>query len=86
MRRHRDECFRCLLGTNCLDLSQAVAHLVRFLHVFPKLGKKDIPTLGPAVGDRRVIATEGDGRLEKIDGTRVLFLKGSPEAMGRQPR
>jgi outer membrane lipoprotein-sorting protein len=62
----------------------ASAHLVRFLHVLPKLGQNDTPPLGPATGERRVVATEGDGRLEDIDGTRVLFLKGSPEEMGRQ--
>ena len=50
---------------------------MRFAH-------NDTPTLGPATGERRVVATEGDGRLEEIDGTRVLFLKGSPEEMGRQ--
>ena len=62
----------------------AVAHLVRFLDVLPELGRQDIPRLGPASGERRLIATEGDGRLEEIDDTRVLFLKGSPEAMGHQ--
>ena len=43
-----------------------------------------VPPLGPATGERRVIAREGNGRLEIIDGTRVLFLKGTPEEMGRQ--
>ena len=42
------------------------------------------PSLGPATGQRKIVATEGAGRLEMIDGTRVLFLKGSPEQMGRQ--
>jgi hypothetical protein len=62
----------------------ASAHLVRFLNVLPRLGQNNTPTLGPATGERRVFASEGDGRLEAIDGTRVLFLKGSPEEMGRQ--
>jgi outer membrane lipoprotein-sorting protein len=62
----------------------ASAHLVRFLHVLPKIGHNPTPTLGPATGERRVVATEGAGRLEEIDGTRVLFLKGSPQEMGRQ--
>lgn len=62
----------------------ALAHLVRFLEVAPKALKNKIPTLGPATGERRVVATEGKGRLEMIDGTKVLFLKGSPEEMGRQ--
>ena len=30
------------------------------------------------------MANEGQGRLEVIDGTKVLFLKGTPEEMGQQ--
>ena len=30
------------------------------------------------------MAREGNGRLEMVDGTRVLVLKGTPEEMGRQ--
>jgi len=64
--------------------SVARAHLTRFLAVaIGMLGEK-VPTLGPATGQRRVLAREGDGRLETIDGTRVLFLKGTPEDMGHQ--
>ena len=62
----------------------ALSHLVRFLEVAPKAMSNKIPSLGPATGERRVVATEGKGRLEVIDGTKVLFLKGSPEEMGRQ--
>jgi outer membrane lipoprotein-sorting protein len=62
----------------------ARSHVTRFLNVaFEAMGQK-VPTLGPATGERRVIGREGDGRLERIDGTRVLFLKGTPEEMGRQ--
>lgn len=62
----------------------AASHLNRFLSVsFNKL-TQSIPSLGPANGQRRVLATEGKGRLELIDGTRVLFLAGSPEEIGRQ--
>jgi hypothetical protein len=43
-----------------------------------------IPTLGPATGERKLVAVSGNGRLELHDGTRVLFLKGTPEEMGRQ--
>jgi hypothetical protein len=43
-----------------------------------------IPTLGPGTGERRLVASEGKGRLERVDGTRVLCLKGSPEEMGHQ--
>lgn len=63
----------------------AQSHLTRFLSVAVGMLMSDkIPTLGPATGERRVVAREGSGRLETIDGTRVLFLKGTPEEMGRQ--
>jgi outer membrane lipoprotein-sorting protein len=62
----------------------ARAHLTRFMTVaIGMLGEK-IPTLVPATGERRVIAREGNGRLEMIDGTRVLVLKGTPEEIGHQ--
>jgi isopenicillin-N N-acyltransferase-like protein len=63
----------------------ALAHLARFIDVAPDvLINNHIPTLPPATGDKRVVAREGAGRLEMHDGTRVLFLKGSPAEMGRQ--
>ena len=62
----------------------ALSHLTRFVPVLLSGFNQTIPTLGPATGERRVVATEGKGRLEMIDGTRVLFLKGTPEEMGRQ--
>ena len=62
----------------------ALSHLTNFLHVAPKMASEKAPPLGPATGQRKIVATEGAGRLEMIDGTRVLFLKGSPEQMGRQ--
>jgi outer membrane lipoprotein-sorting protein len=68
------------------DKIQTVArsHLTRFLDVaIAMLGEKVKP-LGPATGERRVIAREGNGRLEMVDGTRVLVLKGTPEEMGHQ--
>ena len=61
----------------------AISHLTRFIDVWVgSLGEK-IPALGKK-GERKVVATEGLGRLEMIDGMRVLFLKGSPDEMGRQ--
>lgn len=62
----------------------AVSHLTKFLSVTVATATQKIPTLGPATGERRVVATAGQGRLELIDGTRVLFLRGSPREMGRQ--
>jgi len=74
------------LHANASDDVQTVAlgHLTRFLEVGPKLLTEKAQPLGPASGERELLATEGDGRLEAIDGTRVLFLKGSPQEMGRQ--
>ncbi len=64
--------------------SVARAHLEKFLEVAIKMLGEKVPTLGPATGERRVVARSGNGRLEMIDGTRVLFLKGTPEEMGRE--
>ena len=61
-----------------------VGQLARFMKVMPKVLTDKARALGPAEGERQVIATEGRGRLEMIDGTRVLFLKGSPQEMGHQ--
>jgi len=62
----------------------ARTHLTRFLTVALRLLSETVPPLGPPTGQRRVVAREGNGRLEMIDGTRVLILKGTPEEMGRQ--
>jgi len=64
--------------------SVARSHLTHFFSVALGRLNEKIPTLGPATGERRVLAREGNGRLESIDGTRVLILKGTPEEMGRQ--
>ena len=62
----------------------ALAHLVKFLETAVGSIGSTIPSLPPATGSRKVIATEGKGRLEDHDGARVLFLEGTPEEMGRQ--
>ncbi len=62
----------------------ALGHLTRFLTVAPRMLNQKLPPLGPATGERRFIARHGKGRLEEHDGTRVLFLKGTPEEMGAQ--
>jgi isopenicillin-N N-acyltransferase-like protein len=62
----------------------ANTHLSRFITVaLDSLGSR-IPSLPPAKGERKVVAQSGAGRLEDWDGTRVLFLSGTPEAMGTQ--
>ncbi len=62
----------------------ALAHLVRFLQIAPSMLNNQVPSLGPVTGERRVVASHGAGRLEVHDGTKVLFLKGTPEEMGEQ--
>ena len=62
----------------------ALAHLATFASSFFATLTDKIPTLGPIDGVSKVLATEGAGRLEQRDGTRVLFLKGTPEEMGKQ--
>jgi hypothetical protein len=62
----------------------ALAHLVRFAGATRAQLGAEIPELGEASGQRRLLARHGAGRLEEHDGTKVLFLKGSPEQMGEQ--
>lgn len=62
----------------------SLSHLDRFLNVSLASFGNSVPALPPATGKRRLLGSVGDGRLEDHDGTRVLFLVGSPEAMGRQ--
>ena len=68
------------------DKLQTVArsHLLRFMKVGMTMLNSKIPTLGPVTGEHRVVAREGNGRLEEVDGTKVLILKGTPEEMGHQ--
>ena len=62
----------------------ALSHLERFFKsAIGSLGSR-LPTLPPATGQRWLLGTSGAGRLEDHDGTRVLFLAGTPEEMGRQ--
>ncbi len=63
----------------------ALSHLARFVRNAGNFFSQNMPPpLGPVTGERHVVAREGEGRLEVVDGTKVLFLKGTPEAMGRQ--
>lgn len=62
----------------------ALSHLTRAFPVLLASLDQNIPVLGPATGERRLLATEGEGWLELIDGTKVVHLVGTPEEMGRQ--
>jgi len=62
----------------------AVGHLTRFADMALSTFGEKVPALGPATGERRVVARHGKGRLEILDGTRVLVVKGTPEEMGEQ--
>jgi hypothetical protein len=63
----------------------ALGHLTRFVEsALAALDQPKLKPLGEAAGARKVLARHGAGRLEEHDGTRVLFLKGTPEQMGAQ--
>ena len=62
----------------------ALSHVTHFIPAAMSLLDQKVPSLGPATGSTRVLAREGAGRLEDHDGTKVLFLKGTPEEMGKQ--
>ena len=62
----------------------AVSHLRNFLAIAPDILTGQVYSLGPATGRKRLLAVDGKGRLELHDGTRVLFLEGTPEQMGHQ--
>ncbi len=63
----------------------ALAHLKKFSEVMmANLENKIVPLTAETVGQRKVVAEHGKGRLESIDGTQVMFLRGSPEEMGEQ--
>ena len=52
---------------------------MKFLEVARKIAEQKIPSLPPATGERRVFNISGKGWLEIRDGTRVMFLVGTPE-------
>lgn len=62
----------------------ALSHITKFFEALVAKFTQEIPTLGPATGEHKNLATTEGGRLDEIDGTKVLFLKGTPEEMGRQ--
>jgi hypothetical protein len=62
----------------------AVSHLSNLLSAgFAILDSKS-DLLGPVTGEKTLLATHGEGRLERHDGTKVLFLKGTPEQIGEE--
>jgi hypothetical protein len=62
----------------------AISHLSKFVAAAVSALDSKTESLGPATGERRLIGVHGAGRLELHDGTRVLFLKGTPEEIGEQ--
>ena len=79
-----EEEWRIPAGSEDKVETTALGHLTRFISVAISGLNQKIPTLPPATGDHRLVATEGAGRFEMHDGTRVLLLQGTPEEMGRQ--
>lgn len=62
----------------------ALSHMLQFMESLPRIARTKLPSLGPARGEKKLLASHGGGRLEDHDGTRVLFLRGTPEQMGEQ--
>jgi hypothetical protein len=62
----------------------ALSHLANFFVAAVSALNTTVKPLGPATGERKIVATHGRGRLELHDGTKVLFLAGTPEEMGAQ--
>lgn len=62
----------------------ALSHVVNFLSAALDVLNASARPLGPITGDKKILATYGRGRLEDHDGTKVLFLAGTPEEMGEQ--
>jgi len=62
----------------------ALSHVANFAEGAVSILNSSAAPLGPAVGERKLLATYGHGRLEDHDGTKVLFLEGTPEEMGAQ--
>ena len=62
----------------------ALSQVSRLVPTALSLLMQNLPTLRPASGRQRFLAREGAGWLEDWDGTKVLYLKGTPAEMGRQ--
>jgi hypothetical protein len=62
----------------------AISHVSNLLSAGFAIMDSKSDLLGPMTGERTLIATHGAGRLERHDGTKVLFLRGTPEQMGEQ--
>jgi hypothetical protein len=61
----------------------AISHLQKFLPAALRVVTTKATSMRKGEG-REVVARHGQGRLELHDGTRVLFLEGTPEEMGEQ--
>lgn len=62
----------------------AISHLSQFVAAAVSALDSKTEELGPVKGERTLVGVHGAGRLEMHDGTRVLFLKGTPEEIGEQ--
>lgn len=71
-------------STDTMVENVAISHLSKFVSAAVSALDSKTELLGPATGERKLVAMHGAGRLEMHDGTRVLFLKGTPEQIGEQ--
>jgi len=70
--------------TDTLVERVAISHLSKFVAAAVSALDSKTERLGPAKGERTLVGVHGSGRLEMHDGTRVLFVKGTPEEIGEQ--
>jgi len=62
----------------------SLSHLDRFVTVALDNLDSEIEPLPPLSGEHSLLASHGKGRLESVEGTKVLYLEGTPEEMGEQ--
>jgi len=79
-----ERAFRLLANAETQVEQVALSHLTNFVSAAVSALDSKTEKLGAATGKRTLVGVHGQGRLEIHDGTRVLFVKGSPEEIGEQ--
>lgn len=79
-----DRAWQLPATTDTLIERVAISHLSKFVAAAVSALDSRTEQLGPARGERTLVGVHGAGRLELHDGTRVLFVKGTPEEIGEQ--
>jgi hypothetical protein len=82
--RTGEQAWKLPATTDTMIESVAISHLSKFVTAAVSALDSKTEVLGPAKGERKLVAVHGAGRLEMHDNTRVLFVKGTPEEIGEQ--